>query len=184
MVELQLDPAAEDALLNFGHALEKRLAPGGDLSDCKDWANKLEGAVCRIAGILHLAEGHAELGQISRDTVDKATWIVRALVPHALAAWDMLDHDPVTEAAKRALVWLEAKGKKRVRLREITQFVRAAKNLGPAVARLLVEHGYLRRDKKARGKLFILNPRLGWVGGPSASVDGRDYTSTPSAPWA
>jgi hypothetical protein len=52
---LRFSPEADQALRQFEQWLEPRLAPEGELSRLCGWANKLAGAIARIAGILHVA---------------------------------------------------------------------------------------------------------------------------------
>jgi hypothetical protein len=81
--------------LDFAAWLELQLAPSGELGAIGDWAGKLNGAVLRIAGILHLAE-HANHEKpwsipITRATMEQAIALGRYLLAHAQigpSVWD------------------------------------------------------------------------------------------------
>ena len=81
---------ADDALNEldrFASSMEKRLGPSGDLASMGDWAGKLVGAVCRIAGIFHgLINANSvspERKQIDAETMLGAIAVGEYLIPHA-----------------------------------------------------------------------------------------------------
>jgi replicative DNA helicase len=61
---LTLDPGADRARATYAQRLEPRLGPDGDLCSIADWAGKLVGAVCRLAGILHVADHVLDLAHM------------------------------------------------------------------------------------------------------------------------
>jgi hypothetical protein len=112
---LSFSAAADQAIQQFEKWLEPQLAPGELLSNLAGWANKLAGAVARIAGILHVAEavgsGENWQTQISAETVEAAIRLGRDyLLPHAQAAFGLMGTDPRLEDARRAVAWLRRPG--------------------------------------------------------------------------
>src|SRR6266536_3695595 len=149
---LHLDPAAGALLLDFERRLEPRLAPAtGDLAHLADWAAKLTGATCRLAGLLHLA-GHLRDGwarPVAADTLDGAIRLAGYLTEHALAVFDLMGADPHTDDARWLLDWLARTGTKQFTRRDAHRAAprgrfRKAADLDPPLA-LLEEHGHLRR---------------------------------------
>jgi replicative DNA helicase len=149
---LTLDPAAEGLLLDFERDLEPRLAPAtGDLAHLADWAAKLIGATCRIAGLLHLAD-HLRDGwarPIDAETFAGAIRLAGYLTEHALAMFDLMGADPRTDDARWLLNWIGRTGRQQFTRREAHQAAprgrfRKATDLDLPLA-LLEEHGYIRR---------------------------------------
>jgi hypothetical protein len=109
---LQFSREADEALAEFERWLEPRLGRGQELDHLAGWANKLAGAVARIAGVLHMARsvGPGGVGQdrtVSESTVSDAIRLGRDyLLPHAMAAFGMMGSDQRLEDAKRAVRWL------------------------------------------------------------------------------
>ncbi len=173
---LTLDPQAAELLLDFERALEPRLAPAtGDLAHLADWAAKLTGATCRLAGLLHLA-GHLRDGwaqPVSADTLSGAIRLAGYLVEHALAVFDLMGADPRVDDARWILDWIARTGTQQFTRRDAHRAAprgrfRKAADLDPPLA-LLEEHGYLRRadpepsrDPHGRGRRpsprFLVNP--------------------------
>jgi hypothetical protein len=92
---------ADTEMQNFERWLEPQLAEGEDLSHLAGWANKLAGAVARIAGVLHMASVFDRHEPISRETVQDAIAIGRDyLLPHAKIAFSMMGTDDTTDDAK------------------------------------------------------------------------------------
>jgi hypothetical protein len=109
---LRFSAAAESALRAFEQWLEPQLAVGEELAYLAGWANKLAGAIARIAGILHIAEAVGDeskgcLDPISETTVNAAIYLGRDyLLPHAQAAFGMMGADPRMETARAVLDWI------------------------------------------------------------------------------
>jgi len=149
---LQLDPAAHGALVDLMRWLEPQLGPGGELSSVADWAGKLAGAVCRIAGVLHLAEVDPDTAAVppwvGRDTTERALAIGgRFLLPHARAAFDAMGVDEQVERAKVIVAWLRRHHLSDVSRRDVHQGLRAhfrrVADVDPPL-RILLDHGHLR----------------------------------------
>jgi replicative DNA helicase len=149
---LTLEPDAGELLLDFERDLEPRLAPAtGDLAHLADWAAKLTGATCRIAGLLHLAthlrDGWAR--PIDTKTFSGAIGLAGYLVEHALAVFDLMGADPRVDDARWLLDWIQRTGREQFTRRDAHMAAprgrfRKAADLDPPLA-LLEEHGYLRR---------------------------------------
>jgi replicative DNA helicase len=102
---LRFSKAAGRALQEFEDWLEPQLAEGEELSHLAGWANKLAGAIARIAGVLHMAGAPDWRRPVSRETVQAAVTIGRDyLLPHAQAAFGVMGADSRVEDARA--VWL------------------------------------------------------------------------------
>jgi replicative DNA helicase len=171
-VVLRLSRQGEAALLRFADELEPRLGENGDLGHISDWGCKLVGGIGRIAGLLHLAasirSGWRET--VALDSIQDAIKIGRYLIPHALAAFDLMEADPCLTLARRVLQWIVSK--------ELTSFsrrdcfeamkgrVHRVEGLEP-VLNILEVHGHVRRrhqEARRRGRppapVFDVNPLI------------------------
>jgi hypothetical protein len=92
-------------MLRLEAELEPRLADGTELGHLADWASKLNGAIARLAGLLHLTE-HLRTGrdaEISTDTVEAAARLGHYYLAHTLAVFDLMHADPVVDGAHTIL---------------------------------------------------------------------------------
>jgi hypothetical protein len=158
---VEFSDEADSAMESFERWLEPQLAEGEDLSLLAGWANKLAGAVARIAAVLHLAA--REKGRISQATVEAAIRLGRDyLLPHAQIAFHRMGADQRLEDARRVVRWLHSvnsvncvKGGATsiVTRRDIHAAVwggsRRAEDLDP-VLELLVRYSYLRPVQEDR----------------------------------
>ncbi|MQA14674.1 MAG: DUF3987 domain-containing protein [Pseudonocardiaceae bacterium] len=148
---LVLSEEADQLMLALEAELEPRLADGAELGHLADWASKLNGAIARLAGLLHLAGGlrTGYTGPIPAATVEDAARIGHYYLAHALAVFDLMDNDPTVEGARIILDWIIRTRRDRFTRRELlaslprTRFAKGA-DLDPPL-QLLEEHGYLRR---------------------------------------
>lgn len=150
---LLLSPDAAEVFTEHRRTTETRLRPhSGDLGHITDWAGKFDGAVMRIAGLLHLA-AHIEDGwrrPISADTVHAAITLGQYFTAHALATFDAMGADPDVEAARTVHAWLHRTHTTRFTVREAftalprTRFRKVAE-LEPALE-LLEQLGWIRRE--------------------------------------
>ena len=103
---LVLTPTADAAraVLGLAAAIEPRLGTAGDLAHITDWAAKLVGAIVRIAGLIHLADRRN--GLLDGDTVDAAAHLGHYFLAHALATFEHMGADPLTEDAQHVLDWI------------------------------------------------------------------------------
>ncbi|MDQ6790311.1 MAG: DUF3987 domain-containing protein [Candidatus Dormibacteraeota bacterium] len=167
---LVLSREAQAELLAFANELEPRLGENGDLGYIADWGCKLVGGIGRIAGLMHLA-AKVERGwgeAVDTDSIQAAIRIGRYLLPHALAAFDLMEADPNLTLARRVIQWILAK--------ELTSFsrrdcfesmkgrVRRVEALDP-ILNILEAHGCIRRrlqESRGRGRppapVFDVNP--------------------------
>jgi hypothetical protein len=98
---IRFSAEADGELQVFERWLEPQLAEGEDLSHLAGWANKLAGAVARIAGVLHMASVFAWQKPIGRETILDAIIIGRDyLLAHAKIAFQMMGTDNTTDDAK------------------------------------------------------------------------------------
>jgi len=111
-VAVTFSPAAVDALVRFYAATEPRLAGDGDLAVVTEWAAKLHGQVARLAALLHLADtGTSGLDTpVGCEQVERAVAIGEYLIPHALAAHDLMGADEEMTKARDALRLISRKG--------------------------------------------------------------------------
>jgi hypothetical protein len=186
---LQFSDAADQAMQAFEMWLEPRLAPGEELSFLAGWPNKLAGAIARLSGILHMAGGWTgEVLRFSRTvhvrTVEAAIRIGRDyLLPHAKAAFSLMDADEYVPDARRVLRWLahsvdsvDSVCSSRITTqRDIHSqlFSRRSVEEVHAIVSLLVKRGYLR--------LAPVDPRRGPGRKPSPRYEVHPSVFEPSA---
>ena len=144
-------PDALEVLNEFSEYVELELGPEGEFANMQDWAGKLVGAVCRIAGIfqgiIYLADPKNNKCEIDSGTIAGAIEIGRYLILHAKAAYFEMGADPAIETARRLLQWVSLKQKpflsKRDAFNALRGRVRLAKEMD-APLQLLVDHEYIR----------------------------------------
>ena len=170
--DLTLSADGDHVMLRLEAELEPRLADGAELGHVADWASKLNGAIARLAGLLHLAE-HLRTGwdqPISAETVDDAARLGHYYLAHAPAVFDFMNADPVIEGARAVLDWITRTGTLRFTRRQLFTGIsrarfRKATDLDQPL-QLLEQHSYLRRAPASapgrRGRpparLFDVNP--------------------------
>lgn len=105
---LTLDGPARAVLQGFAAELEARMGDDGDLGHIRDWAGKLTGAVVRLAGLLHVAEQLTSgwASPITEPTVTAAIRLGRYFAAHAVAAFDLMNADPLVRGARVTLRWI------------------------------------------------------------------------------
>ena len=105
--KLRFSPDAYVSWKQFQRFVEELMKEGGKLYYIKDWASKLPGAAARIAGVLHCIETDPwDSSVISAAVMEQALNMAAALIDHALAAFDLMQRDPVIEDAQRVLRWI------------------------------------------------------------------------------
>ncbi|RST04585.1 DUF3987 domain-containing protein [Streptomyces sp. WAC07149] len=149
---LTLTPEADAVILAYQKVTESRLGKDGSFAPIVKWASKRDGAVARIAGLLHLAT-HPEDGwhrPIDAATMAAATELGDYFTAHALDVFDAMSADPAHDAAYTVLTHLQTTGtgvfSKRDLFRALprSEFP-AISDLDPALA-LLEEHGWVRQQ--------------------------------------
>ncbi|MDQ6900676.1 MAG: YfjI family protein, partial [Candidatus Dormibacteraeota bacterium] len=167
---LRLSRQAEAELLAFADELEPRLGENGDLSHIADWGCKLVGGLGRVAALLHLAANvrRAWGEAVGPESVRAAIRIGRYLIPHALAALDLMQADPNLTLARRVLHWILTKQLTSFSRRDCFESmkgrVRRVEALDP-ILNILEAHGCVRRrvqEPRRRGRppapVFDVNP--------------------------
>jgi len=157
-VTLRLGIDASALFSTWRAEIEPRRRPDADLGHLQGWSSKLDGAVARIAGLLHLAETITSGwdAPISAATMTAAVEIGQYLVAHALAVFDYVGADPRLEAARRIGRWIVAGRHATFTKREAFRALRG-QALFPTVDRLatglaaLDEHGWIRQLVPERG---------------------------------
>lgn len=122
---LRLDVDALELHRGFRAALEPRLhAETGDLAFMADWAGKLGGRVLRVAGLLHLAAGHAAGAEVSLDTMHAAVQIGEWALTHAVAVYGGWRAPKHNVGAERVLRWIRRTGRVEFTVRDAWQALR------------------------------------------------------------
>ncbi|MCH8121064.1 MAG: DUF3987 domain-containing protein, partial [Planctomycetes bacterium] len=146
----------------FAMLVEKQLGPGGDFASMGDWAGKLVGAVCRIAGIFHgliyAVSGNPAKTQIDAETMLGAIAIGEYLIPHAKAAFFEMGTDPAIDIARKILGWVFSKQIQEFTKRDVFNSLRG--RIQKVVEldnplEILTNHGYIRdisREHKWPGR--------------------------------
>lgn len=194
-----LDEDATEAFRSLRARLEPRLGDAGNLAHVRDWAGKLAGATLRLAGQLHVAR-RLESGwvvPIDAATMDGAVTLAEEyLIPHALAAFDLMGADEATDHARVVAKWAAELPTGRFTLREAHRqhaaLLRTAEQVS-AVLVLLEGHGWIQqvqppppnpRGGRKPGPAYLVNPnalteltqlsRSGGNGGCVSSVKGAE----------
>ncbi|MCX5643213.1 MAG: YfjI family protein [Phycisphaerae bacterium] len=156
-LSVTINDAGLAALNDFAVDVEKNLRAGGEFESMGDWAGKLVGAVCRIAGIMH---GLTHVGpqglqnlQIDQETILGAIAIGEYLVPHAKAAFFEMGADPSIDIARKILRWVEDERlltfSKRDAFNQCRGTVHKVTEMDEPL-RLLSGHGYIREQQTQR----------------------------------
>ncbi len=146
---MTLSAGASEVFDELRGSLELQCLPGGDLSEgplC-EWANKLAGAIARIAGLLHMAaheNSFAKL-EVSGKTMQDATMIGLYYLEHAKALFEKSNHD--VDGAHIVVNWILRNGQKMFTARDVMQINRrrfaTVKDVEP-ILDYLTERGYIR----------------------------------------
>ncbi|GCD44125.1 YfjI family protein [Streptomyces paromomycinus] len=149
---LTLTEEADAVMLAYQRVTESRLGKGGSLAPIVKWASKRDGAVARIAGLLHLAT-HPEDGwrrPVGAPALAAATQLGDYFTAHALDVFDAMGASPDRDAAHTVLAHLRDARLTGFTRRELFRGLpkgtfRAIADLDPALD-LLEEHGWVRRQ--------------------------------------
>ncbi|MFI9290816.1 YfjI family protein [Streptomyces gardneri] len=150
--ELTLTPEADAVLLAYQRVTESRLRKDGPLLPIVNWASKRDGAVARIAGLLHLA-AHPEdawTRPITAESMAAATRLGDYFTAHALDVFNAMKADPAQEAAHTVLTHLRETRTANFTKRDLFRATPrsdfpAMSDLDPAL-NLLEEHGWVRQQ--------------------------------------
>lgn len=165
---LSLSHEARTTWYAFAQSIEGDLADGGPLCRMRDWGGKLTGQTLRLAGLCHVTLH--EIPQhhpISGQTLESAVTLVKLLIEHARAVFNLMGADDSIECAKAILQWLRQERLSTFTGRNALEKVKgrwpkmALVNLGLTI---LEERGFiLTRDLVSGGRgrpsrVFLVNP--------------------------
>lgn len=164
--ELKLSAEGWRELEPFAAEVEAAMRTDGELRHLKDWALKLPGQVCRVAGVLHCMThtGGPKLisTSIGGGTMRKAVLLGRYLIEHAKAAFAEMGADAASTLARDLSRWLQVSGVEEFSRRDAYKrlHVREAEIDGPL--RVLEENAHVKpvTVKGRRTGLFRVNPNL------------------------
>lgn len=150
---------ARDELRKIHDEIEPRLI--ADLEPMGDWAGKYEGAVIRIAGLLHVCD-HVERAAeipIPGETIRRASKIGEYFLAHAKIAYQLsgqMDDQP-TKDAKYILKRLDSTGKTEISKRDLYRLCMdrvgfdTVEKMEPGLE-VLVKRGYIKIEKAHKDK--------------------------------
>ena len=145
-IELTLAGPPSDRFAHWDQQLEHRCADGADLAHMREWVGKLRANVLRVAGLLHLADGHHHT-DIDDDTVRRAIALGDYFLAHAQAVMDRWGADESAVRARTAVDWLRRQTSGEFTVRDLYG---AMRRLFPTVEdtraplELLAERGWIR----------------------------------------
>ncbi|MFE9256234.1 YfjI family protein [Streptomyces sp. NPDC006879] len=148
---LTLTPEADAVMLAYQKVTESRLGKNASFATIVKWASKRDGAVARIAGLLHLAAPPEDGWHRSIDapTMAAATELGDYFTAHALDVFDAMSADPAHDAAYTVLTHLQTGPCGTFSKRDLFRSLPRADfptitDLDPALT-LLEEHGWIRQ---------------------------------------
>jgi replicative DNA helicase len=145
---LTMSSGADAARSRFQGELEPRLGVDGDLHACADWAGKLTGSVCRIAGVLHVADHALDLSrlpdEIPAETFERAATIGGYFLAHAQAAFGLMDADETMALAKKLWAWVQRHGHQQVSERDARRATKSKPEETKAALLKLIERNLIR----------------------------------------
>ncbi len=159
--------------------IERQLRPGGSLRDIREWANKLSGAMLRLAGLLHVAH-HPTDGwrqPIDAARMADAVRLTAFFVAHYQAAQHVISGDPAVDTARTVLATLIERQMTCFTRRELhrrmqRQLPKAAQVV--AVLDTLAAHGWVRATDAG----YELHPRAAEYAATPPDRAGSDDTVT------
>jgi replicative DNA helicase len=161
--------------------IEPRRRPDSDLGPIAAWSSKLDGAVARIAGLLHVATTFTSGWDtpITVATMAAAIEIGSYLIDHATAAFGLMAADPRLDAARRIGLWIVGNNKATFTQREAFRALRGQAIFSTvegltAGLNALEDHGWVRGVATERGpgrpsSRYAANPSIllkGWTKRP------------------
>jgi hypothetical protein len=174
---LHLSSEARRSFSSFFLDHENYLKEGGRA--ISDWAAKYTGAVLRLAGLLHLADGNSSL-EISCQTLRSAITIGRYFLLHAEFAYTQIATDLSIQQAQLVIAKLKELGKDVVRHYDLFRmcrgkFFHSAQDIDPTLE-LLQEHGYLRLEEPPATSRTGRKPGVQIVLNPAAFSSEEEFT--------
>jgi hypothetical protein len=175
---LPITPSAQQAVIELARGLEPTLGSEGELAHLADWGSKYVGAVCRIAGNLHLAICGPEEGvrrSVEDTTIRAAARIGEYFKACAIRAFAEMGADRITSDALYLLDRLIRLETDYVSERDLFTACNRSRfstkeHMTPALNRL-IEHGFLARQQqtersgggRAASPLYRVHPRAAFV---------------------
>jgi len=149
---IRLSAEAQKVIENYFMENERLLADR--TNPMKEWLAKNVGAVLRIAGILHLADGRGQDDALTGATMENAAMIGRYFYAHARYAYDVMDTDDSVRMAGLVLEKLRQNGKPQITRRELFRSCRGSyfkqvAEIKP-ILDMLEEYGYIRQESVAK----------------------------------
>lgn len=175
-VNLELSSSSSSRFYAYRESLEPRRHPStGDLAAIRSWANKLDGQIVRLAGLLQLIylarDSQNPENEVSVEALDGALLLADYLIQHAVAAHSLMRGDALatSDKAVQLLGWLRKNGHAECTLAEAHQALKGRLDFRKAedvkeAADVLVVHGYLRAVAPEAGKpgrpsvRYLVNP--------------------------
>ena len=161
----------------FSNELEPRLK--GDLSDISDWAGKLVGNICRIAGLICRSSTHRTTDflkvpdplVVSKEQMESAIKIGEYFIEHAKSIFMIMSNSSeVKDNCKKVVEFLKRKGKSEFNRRDLMRQFKTLENADAAqlVINRLIDYGYIAEKntfasvKGGRPALpvYIVNPLI------------------------
>jgi len=159
---LALSPEAIELLILFDSQVERDMCDEARLGGIAEWAGKLSGTVCRLAGILQICDDPAS-EIVGADAAWHAIQVCRYAIEHAIHAHAVMAANDDLERARIVLEAIQRQPDRDITRRDLQQRLKRrlkAAELDGTLA-VLVEHGYLRTHD---GQAFDRNPHMGTLG--------------------
>lgn len=149
---IRLSEEAKIIIENYFMENEKLLADRSN--SMREWLAKNVGAVLRIAGILHLADGKKSKELLSGKTMQNATKIGKYFYSHAKYAYDVMDSGNTLKKAEYVLSKLKQSDKTQITRRELFRSCRGSyfkqvAEIKP-ILDMVEEYGYIRQETVAK----------------------------------
>jgi hypothetical protein len=167
--KVRLGDEASEARRIFHNRVERMMGSGEILDDCRDIAAKAVTQTVKLAQYLHLA-AVPELIAESSSEISGTTWadaeeLGQWFLDEAVRVQRMADEDPILEAARRILGWLQSQRQELVASRHLQREgprPRPKAREAAAVLELLADHGYLRNESSVgtRSPVYRVHPTL------------------------
>ena len=163
----KLSADAQSVWAEFYNDVEIEMRPGASLEPIKDWGSKLPGAVARIAGLLHAAEGKG-MEPIGASSVAAAAVLGGYFKEHAMAAFRIMGQNKDIKSARKVLEFIQRQNPGQFTGRDVLRhsFLSSMADVEPAIE-ILLRHNYLREvggEYCGKGRptalSYVVNPKL------------------------
>jgi hypothetical protein len=164
---LKLDSTARRLWIGYLNETEREMAPDGELVTVRDVAAKSAENACRLAAIFHVWQ-HAPTGSIGAEDMGRGIEIARWFLYEARRILGEHRENPAAADAELLARWIKTRTddkKAAPTLEETAQRapyrLRNKARRDPALA-LLIEHHWVRQEKRDGKTTLVLNPKLPW----------------------